>query len=151
MRVQDIMTTGVKTIAPTGSAEDARNAMKLAGVHHLVVTGRAGIQGVISSHDLGGARDARMRKDFVVADLMSEHVLTIAPTSTLREAANVMRGHSVGCLVVTEGGKVAGIVTIADLLELIGRGVDRGLAKAERRLLNHRVPHQKKPRAIGTW
>jgi CBS-domain-containing membrane protein len=151
MRVQDIMTTGVKTIAPRTSAEDALNAMKVAGVHHLVVTDRTGIQGVISSHDLGGARDARVRKDFVVADLMSEHVLTIAPAATLREAANVMRGHSVGCLVVTDGSQAVGIVTISDLLELIGRGFDRGVANTERRLLNHRVPHQKKHRPVGTW
>jgi CBS domain-containing protein len=151
MRVQDIMTTGAKTIAPTTSAEDAWNAMKVAGVHHLLVTDRAGIHGVISSHDLGGARDVRMRKGFVVADLMSEHVLTIAPTATLREAANVMRGHSVGCLVVTDSAKVVGIVTISDLLELMGRGFDRGVAQTERHLLNHRVPHQKKHRAIGTW
>jgi len=151
MRVQDIMTTGLKTIAPRTSAEDAWNAMKGAGVHHLVVMDHTGIQGVISSHDLGSARDARVRKDFVVADLMSERVLTIAPTATLRAAANVMRGHSVGCLVVTDGSQAVGIVTISDLLELMGRGFDRGVANTERRLLNHHVPHQKKHRPVGTW
>ena len=145
------MTIGIKSIAPTASAEDAWSSMKIAGVHHLIVTDRAGIRGVISSHDLGQPRDTRMRRQFAVADLMSERVLTVSPTATLREAANMMRGQSVGCLVVTEGGKATGIVTISDLLQLIGRGLDRGAATTRRRLLNHRVPHRKQHGQAGMW
>ena len=38
MRVQDVMTEGVKTIAPAAAAEDAWNVMRLNRIHHLVVT-----------------------------------------------------------------------------------------------------------------
>jgi CBS domain-containing protein len=98
--------------------------MGIEGVHHLVVTDGARILGVISSHDLGGKRAGRMRQDHVVADLMSARVLTIAPTATLRQAANPMRGHSVGCLVVATDESAVGMVTVSDLLELVGRGLE---------------------------
>ena len=38
MRVRDVMTEGVKTIAPTVTAEDAWTLMRLHSIHHLVVT-----------------------------------------------------------------------------------------------------------------
>ena len=38
MRVRDVMTEGVKTIAPTATAEDAWTLMRLHSIHHLVVT-----------------------------------------------------------------------------------------------------------------
>lgn len=33
---------------------------------------------------------------------MTEHVTAVEPTATLRKAANVMRGHAIGCFVVTD-------------------------------------------------
>ena len=61
-----------------------------------------------------------------VADLMTAPAVTVEPTTTVRQAANVMRGRSIGCLVVVESGHAIGIVTVSDLLELVGRGLDRG-------------------------
>ena len=51
-----------------------------------------------------------MRKGRTVADLMTPHVVTATPTTTVRQAANLMRGRSIGCLVVTNGSRVAGNV-----------------------------------------
>jgi CBS-domain-containing membrane protein len=61
----------------------------------------------------------------------------------VREAANLMRGHRAGSLPVVDGGKLVGIVTVWDFLDLIGRGADRPVAHAERWVLNNRgrTPH----------
>jgi acetoin utilization protein AcuB len=151
MRVQDVMTAGVQTISPTATADDAWTMMAIKGVHHLVVKDAARVVGVISANDLGGKRGARMRQNRLVADLMTAGVVTMQPTATVRQAANLMRGRSVGCLVVATGDSVVGIVTISDLLELIGRGLDRGVATNKRWTLKHRVPHRKAIRPVGTW
>jgi acetoin utilization protein AcuB len=151
MRVQDVMTAGVQTIRPTASAEDAWNMMNIRGIHHLAVTDEACVLGVISAGDLGGRRGARLRRNRLVADLMTTGVVTVEPTATVRQAANLMRGRSVGCVVVAAGEHAIGIVTISDLLELIGRGLDRGVATTKRWTLKHRVPHRKGHRAVGTW
>ncbi len=55
---------------------------------------------------------------------MTELVLTVPPETTVRKAANLMRGRSFGRLVVANAGRVLGIVTVSDFLELIGRGLD---------------------------
>jgi acetoin utilization protein AcuB len=151
MRIQDVMRKDVKTIAPTAAAEDAWNAMEAHRIHHLVVTTAARIVGVLSDRDAGGRRGAAVRTNRTVAELMTAPVVTVDPTTTVRRAANLMRGHRIGCLVVAKRGRPLGIVTLSDLLELVGRGLDRGAASSQRRPLQHRVPHRKSKMATGVW
>ena len=152
MRVQDVMTRGVKTIAPIAPAEDAWNVMRLNRIHHLVVTKTGLVVGILSDRDVGGRHGGRVRKDSTVADLMTAPAVIVEPTMTVRQAANVMRGRSIGCLVVAAGGRPLGIVTVSDLLELVGRGLDRGAATSTRWALSHRTPHRKAKRAaMGAW
>jgi CBS domain-containing protein len=83
---------------------------------------------------------------------MTDRVVTVNPDATVRRAANLMRGRSISCLVVAEGSRPMGIVTVADLLTLIGRGAERPAAETRpRRLLQHRAPHRKRHRATGAW
>jgi CBS domain-containing protein len=151
MRVQDVMTAGVITIAPTLPAEDGYNLMRTRGVHHLVVADEGGVAGVLSDRDTGGRQGSSVRRNRTVAELMTPRVVTVPPTTTVRQAANLMRGRSIGCLVVTKRDRIIGIVTVADLLELVGRGVERPVASTTRWTLKHRAPHRKRHRAAGVW
>ena len=152
MRVQDVMTKGVKTVAPAAAAEDAWNVMRLNRIHHLVVTKASQIVGVLSDRDAGGRRGRAVRENSTVADLMTAPAVVVDPTTTVRQAANVMRGRSIGCVVVANAGRAVGIVTVSDLLELVGRGLDRGAATSKRWTLSHRSPHRKAKRAAtGMW
>jgi acetoin utilization protein AcuB len=125
LRLQDVMSTEVKTISPGKSADEAWGLMDMHNIHHLVVVDGGEVVGVISARDLGGKKDAARRRGIKVADVMHEKPVTAAPTDTIRQAANKLRGHGVGCLPVVEGRKVKGILTITDCLELIGRGAER--------------------------
>ena len=151
MRVRDVMTAGVQTVAPATAAEDAWELMRLKRIHHLVVTRGAHVIGVLSDRDAGGRQGASVRKNHTVSDLMTERVVTVQPTTPVRKVANLMRGRSVGCLVVTDASRVVGIVTVADLLELLGRGVDRPVLISKRWTLKHRAPHRKRHTATGVW
>ena len=46
-----------------------------------------------------------------VAEVMNTTVRTVAPDTTLREAALIMRDADVGDVVVTESGRLQGILT----------------------------------------
>lgn len=151
MRMQDMMTEHVLTVPPITTAEDAWHLMKARGIHHLVVTDGSETVGVLSDRDAGGRNGAPVRKNRSVADLMSAPVITVTRATPVRRAANLMRGHSIGCLVVTERSRVVGIVTVADLLELIGRGLDRSVVTTRRHTLSHRAPHRKRHMATGIW
>ena len=69
---------------------------------------------------------------------MSAHVVTVTADATIRQAANLMRGRGVGCLAIVADEKPVGIVTITDLLELIGRGVERPIERSKRWTLPRR-------------
>jgi signal-transduction protein with cAMP-binding, CBS, and nucleotidyltransferase domain len=60
-----------------------------------------------------------------VRDGMSEVVLTVGPSHTLREAATMMAEKGVGAALVTDDERpVACIVTERDILNSLGRGED---------------------------
>jgi CBS domain-containing protein len=96
MRAQDFMSKAVQTVPPTMAAEDAWQLMRLKAIHHLVVNEGARLVGLLSDRDVGGRQGASVRKGRTVADLMSSRVVTAPPTISVREAANLMRGHSIG-------------------------------------------------------
>jgi CBS domain-containing protein len=125
--------------------------MRTNGTHHLIVKKGTELVGVFSDRDAGGARGASLRKDRRVGDLMTRGVITVAATTPVRKAANLMRGHAIGCLVATTGRRPVGILTISDLLDVLGRGGDHGARSTRRPLLNHRVPHRKQHGTVKAW
>jgi CBS domain-containing protein len=52
-------------------------------------------------------------------DLKGSHVFTIGPYATVLDAAQLMNEHKIGCLLVTQGGEVIGILTERDLLRRV--------------------------------
>ena len=60
-----------------------------------------------------------------VREAMSEHVLTIAPHRSLREAARFMTEHNVGAAVIVDPEEPGpGIVTERDVVRSLGNGGD---------------------------
>jgi acetoin utilization protein AcuB len=150
MRVEEVMTRDVLTVASTTPAADAWDLMRARRIHHLVVMDGSTVAGVLSDRDTGGRSGASVRARSTVADLMTGRAVTVAPRDTIRRVANLMKGRTIGCLPVLNRGRLVGIVTVSDLLELLGRGIDRP-AKGERAALHHRRPHRKNRRASGMW
>jgi CBS domain-containing protein len=57
-------------------------------------------------------------------DLMIKNVITVSPDGTITAAAQIMRVHRIGCLVVTADGLVRGILTDRDLLTCLAAAHD---------------------------
>ena len=85
-----------------------------------------------------------------VFEVMTEGVQTVPPGMPASEGWERMRGRTIGSVSVVDGERLVGSVTVSDLLEALGRGVDRP-AKETRRMATHRVPHRKTRRAGGAW
>ena len=150
MRVFEIMTEGVQTVPQTMPAADAWELMRRKRIHHLVVTRDLAVVGILSDRDTGSGVGADVRALHTVADLMTSQGVTVRANDTLRTLANVMRGRTIGCAPVVEGKRLVGIVTVSDLLRLLGRGIDRPV-KSSRPAATHRVPHRKRRRPGGSW
>ena len=152
MTLAEIMNVKVQTVSPGTPAANARQRMRANKIHHLVVQEHDALAGVVSARDLGrAARRGREPKKLTVADFMTSRVVTAEPGTSLRRAANLMRGHSIGCLVVMDKGAAVGIVTVADVLDHVSRKPRQGADRTARPDLHFRVPHKKQHRSGGAW
>ncbi|HEX7128093.1 MAG TPA: CBS domain-containing protein [Thermodesulfobacteriota bacterium] len=126
------MSTPVETIGAAEPASAAWSRMRQRRIRHLVVTDDSHLVGILSERDLGGRNGAVLRKGRTVEELMTPGTVTVQPNTTLRQAANLMRGRQVGSLPVLEGDRLVGIVTATDVLDALGRGSTRPTIRAER-------------------
>jgi CBS domain-containing protein len=65
--------------------------------------------------------DGVVTRDGVVADVMTRHVLAVAPTTKLIEAIRYMSQLAVHRLLVADGEKLVGIITSMDVLRAIAQ------------------------------
>jgi signal-transduction protein with cAMP-binding, CBS, and nucleotidyltransferase domain len=80
-----------------------------------------------------------------VREIMTEPVETVSAWAPVDKAARFMRGRDNGCLLATRKGKITGIVTVSDLLDLLGKRVDvepraRGLCRSRTSWQRSRLP-----------
>jgi CBS domain-containing protein len=147
MRVHEVMTPRVQAVAPRASLSEAAALMREHRIHHLLVLEGRSMVGVLSSRDLLG------RSEGDVASAMSVKVVSVAPNTTVRQAANLLRGRTLGCVPVLDGGRPVGMLTVSDLLELVGRGADRGVGESTRWTLRGRGPRRRagapRPESLG--
>ena len=152
MKVSEIMSVGVQTVRPGTPAATARERMRTKKIHHLLVMEGAELLGVLSARDLArSGRRGNTAQKLLVADFMTPRVVTVTPDTSVHRAANMMRGHSIGCVIVVDESRAVGIVTLADLLDHVG-GKRRHRRDAQTPPdLHYRVPHKKQHRAGGSW
>jgi acetoin utilization protein AcuB len=144
MRMQELMSREVETVGGRTTVKAARETMRRKRIGHLIVTEGRQVVGVLSRRD---TERAWSQPDDSVSDHMTSPAVTAESDTTVREAANKMRGRGIGCLPILENGKLTGIVTITDLLEMLGKGVLKPSPIGERPILRDRGPRRRPPAA----
>jgi acetoin utilization protein AcuB len=137
MLVQDIMKSTLVTISPRTTLPDAVKLTRERGIRHLPVLDGDKLVGIVSDRDLKRAmassataleaHELRYLLDRVkVAEIMTRAVVTIGPAFPVEEAARVMVKEKISALPVTDGGRLVGIVTETDVVELFVRALGAG-------------------------
>ena len=125
MKVQEILAhkgNKVVTIRPDATVSTAVHRLALERIGALVVSedGRS-IQGVLSERDIikALAEDgaAILAPDRRVRDLMSRGVRTCRPDDTVKAVMAEMTRHRFRHMPVVEGGRLAGLVSIGDVVK----------------------------------
>ena len=114
MILDQIMSRSVVTIEARASVLEARELLRKHRIHHLVAVDHGRVVGVVSFRALIGKKDTEK-----VFEAMSRDFSVATPQTTMRDAAAMMIGRSVGCLPVVQDGRIAGIITTSDLLKLL--------------------------------
>ena len=130
MRVKEVMKKTVRTIAGDRPVSEAAGLMKQFGIGHLVVTHHHEPIGILTDGDI-----LRHPDGADVQAIMTRTIITVDADERVSRAANLMRGHDIKSLVVTNEGKLAGIVTSSDVLEVVSRSGHK-----ERMILRDRGP-----------
>jgi len=137
------MTSGVDTLEPTCTVQQAATRMAELDVGAILVGTADDLQGVLTDRDiiLRLVVDARNPAEVQVAEVMSSRVFSCNENDSLEAAFQQMREHQVRRLPVRDqSGKVTGIVTLSDLASGV-RGADQ-IEQALRQISEpHRVRH----------
>jgi CBS domain-containing protein len=127
MLLRDIMTAQVVTAAPDRTVREIAELMRERNVGSVVIVSDGGDPvGFVTDRDLALSviADGRDFGDHV-ADHASSPVISAEPAMDVEEGAELMVRHGIRRLVIVDGGRLSGIVTLDDLSSRTG---DAGLA-----------------------
>jgi CBS domain-containing membrane protein len=132
LRIGELMSCEVVTLTEDDTLADARRCMDQGRIRHLPVVRDGKLVGLVTHRDLlaasfsvfARASERDQRQLFArtpVRELMHDAV-AVSPDTAVREGAALMVANQFGCLpVVGENGSLVGIVTEADMVQLLVR------------------------------
>lgn len=111
----------VHTISPEATVFEALERMAMFDIGALVVVEGERVVGIFSERDY--ARKVvlvgRVSRETKVREIMTDEVITVSPDTTVGECMAIMTGKRVRHLPVMEGGKLAGLISIGDVVKAI--------------------------------
>jgi CBS domain-containing protein len=115
VRISEVMTEAAVTDRPDDSLAQAARKMWEQQTGSLLVLEGAELLGIITERDVLKAVASGTPLDTPVSEVMSKDLITVEPTTSLREAAAIMSDKWIRHLPVLEVGKLVGIVSQRDL------------------------------------
>lgn len=128
LSVEEIMTREPYTLGPDDNLLDAAELMREHHVRHIpIVSSDGDVIGVVSHRDVLSASDSRILhgdgevgKEAYVAlsAVMTTPVQTVTEAADLKSVATHLRKQRLGCLPVVRDGKLVGIISDSDFVEV---------------------------------
>ena len=117
MKVKDIMTRNVVTIAPEESVEVAARSLAQYNIGILPVCSGGKLMGMVTDRDLVTRCVAANREPSktTVRDVMTGQVISAQPDMDVAVAAHLMGRKQVRRLPVVENGKLCGMLSLGDM------------------------------------
>ncbi|MFQ5926711.1 MAG: CBS domain-containing protein [Terriglobia bacterium] len=127
------MSTNLTTLEDGSRLLDAVLLMRSSGYRHLPVVNGDKLVGLVSDRDVQRVAPSLLSKisqeeynrifeGTPITRVMVREVMTVKPTTLVRDAVRVIYENKFGCLPVVEGGnRLVGMVTVTDLLGVLDR------------------------------
>jgi len=111
--------TDVITIAPEASIKRAADWLLAKNIGALVVTSGTAVVGLVSEREIVHAfsRHGEAAGSMPVREIMQHGVTTVSPDESVIRVMNLMTHHRVRHMPVLRDGKLAGIVSIGDIVK----------------------------------
>ncbi len=131
MLVSQLMQTDLEVIPTDATVNEAAVVLADAHVSGLpVVNRRRHLVGVISSTDIlaseeeveGEAGRVALFEETLVRELMTPRPVTVAPTATVKEAAQLLLHADVHRVFVLDGDRLVGVLSTTDIVRAVATG-----------------------------
>ncbi len=111
--------TDVATIAPEASVKRAADWLRAKNIGALVVTSENAVLGLVSEREIVHAfsRYGEAAGSMHVRDIMQHGVTSVSPGESVNRVMKLMTHHRVRHMPVLRDGKLAGIVSIGDVVK----------------------------------
>ncbi len=138
MYVGRIMHTYIVTVPPETPLIKAKDIIAEKRINHLLVVDKNGeLIGLVSDRDVkqSWASPATtlsvhelnyLLSQMTVETIMVKKIISISPGTTIERAARIMQENRISALPVMEGGKLVGIITTTDVMEVLLRAIGFG-------------------------
>lgn len=121
-RLLEIKGNAIWSVAPETMVFEALELMASKNVGALVVLEGDRLAGIISERDYARSivlKD-RSSRTTPVGDIMTRDVISVRPGQTLEQCMALMTGHHIRHLpVLDDGGRLAGVISIGDVVKFI--------------------------------
>ena len=125
--VRDIMSRPVITVKESDTAADVAKLMAKHDIGCVLVSGKKGeIIGIVTERDIVQRIAAKnlVPSNVKVTESMSKPVITVQSGASVTDAAKLMNQKKVRRLAVVENGKLTGVITMKDILEVTPAIID---------------------------
>jgi len=112
MKIKEIMNKVVVT-NPNISLKHATKIMSKMGIGCLTIMKGKEIKGIITERDIMKNLSTPNKK---ISSVMTKNVVTMDLNQTLEDAAIIMTSNQIKRLIITEKGKIVGIITATDMI-----------------------------------
>jgi len=111
----------VWTIRPDATVFEAIQLMAEKNIGAVLVTDKDKLVGIISERDYTRkvVLKGKTSKELKVREILSEHLVHVTPKHSVEECLRLMTDHRVRHLPVLEGDKIAGVISIGDLVNWV--------------------------------
>lgn len=121
IQVEEMMNTQLFTLPPQATLAQAKHLMAEHPIRHIPITNDSQeLLGLVSHRDLlatGGMHN--QDKDLLpLSEIMTKSPYCISPKTGVKQAARLIKREKFGCLPVLAKGKLIGIVTASDFIEV---------------------------------
>ncbi len=121
-RVATWMTKNPVTATPHEKLESIAAKMHAGGFRCVPIQGEGAPVGIVTDRDI--RRHTGYLYQTEASRAMSEPLITVTPSTDIREAARLLRERKIGALPVVQDGKLVGVITTDDVLEALTHGTE---------------------------
>lgn len=128
--VKDWMTPDPVCVSPHTTLPEALELMHKQRIRRLPVVSNGKLVGIVTHGDLRGAQPSEatslsvyevtyLLNKITLERLMAKNVVTVTPSTTIGEAAQLMLRHKIAGLPVMDNDQVVGILTESDIFRMV--------------------------------